>query len=77
MSNTIHISQARKMLDSGQRVSLVAVKKNGSLLTADDVISLHYDFYSGTRTIKFLRSGQKRLIRDCCLIRINDFEVFL
>lgn len=77
MKKAIHISQARKMLDSGQRVSLVAVRKNGSLLTADDVISLRYDFYTGMRTIKFMRSGEKRSIRDCCLVRIDDFEVYL
>lgn len=77
MSRAIHMTQARKMLDSGQRVSLVVVRRNGSLLRAEDVISLRYDYYAGTRTIKYVRSGQLRTIRDCCIIAINDFEVYL
>ena len=75
--DAIHISQARKMLDSGQKVDLYVVRKNGTLLEAKDVVSLRYDFYAGTRTIKFLRSGKKRTIRDCVIIGINDFDVFL
>ena len=65
------------MLDSGQKVDLYVVRKNGTLLEAKDVVSLRYDFYAGTRTIKFLRSGKKRTIRDCLIIGINDFDVFL
>lgn len=46
-------------------------------MVADDIVSLRYDYYTGTRTIKFLRSGEKRMIRDVCIISINDFDVFL
>lgn len=77
MSKAIHISQARKMLDSGRRVTLSVVKRNGSVMIAEDVVSLRYDYYRGTRTIKFIRSGQIRLIHDVCIIAIDDFEVFL
>lgn len=77
MNSAIHISQARQILDSGKPVSIAVVKKNGQIMTADNVVSLRYDYYSGTRTIKFLRSGEKRTIRDACLISINDFDVFL
>lgn len=65
------------MLDTGERVSLTYVKKDGSIMQAHDVVSLRYDFYSGMRTIKYLRNGQKRSIHDCCIIGINEFEVFL
>lgn len=77
MRDAIHISQARKMLDTGQKVDLFVVKKNGAILEAKEVVSLRYDFYAGTRTIKFLRSGKKRTIRDCLIIGINDFDVYL
>lgn len=77
MRDAVHISQARKMLDTGQKVDLYVVKKNGTILEAKDVVSLRYDFYAGTRTIKFLRSGKKRTIRDCLIIGINDFDVYL
>ncbi len=77
MRSALHISQARKMLDTGQKVDLYVVKKNGTILEAKEVVSLRYDFYAGTRTIKFLRSGKKRTIRDCLIIGINDFDVYL
>lgn len=65
------------MLDAGQPVTLSYVKKNGQIMTAKNVVSLRYDFYTGMRTIKLLHNGQKRSIHDCCIIAINDFEVFL
>lgn len=65
------------MLDRGTPVSLTVLKKNGSLMHADEVISLRYDYYKGTRRIKFLRSGQIRSIRDVCILRLNEYEVFL
>lgn len=77
MNSVIHISEARRLLDSGQPVSLVYVKKNGQIMSAKNVVSLRYDFYSGMRTIKILHNGQKRSIHDVCIIGINDFEVFL
>lgn len=78
MTDAIHISQARAMLDAGKPVTLTYCKaKNGHIITAPDVVSLRYDFYTGMRTIKFLRNGQIRSIHDCLIIGINDFEVFL
>lgn len=78
MTDAIHISQARAMLDSGKPVSLTYCKrKNGSVIVAQDVVSLRYDFYTGMRTIKFLRNGQIRSIHDCLIIGINDLDVFL
>lgn len=65
------------MLDSGQSVTLTYVKKNGQLMTAENVVSLRYDFYTGMRTIKLLHNGQKRSIHDVCIIALNEFEVFL
>lgn len=77
MSNAIHITTARKMLDKGQPVTLRYVKRNGSVIVMEQTVSLRYDFYKGTRTVKLLRSGEKRTIRDVCIIGINDMEVFL
>lgn len=78
MTDAIHISQARAMLDSGRPVSLTYCKrKDGTIIAAQNVVSLRYDFYTGMRTIKFLRNGQIRSIHDCLIIGINDYEVFL
>lgn len=77
MSSAVHISVARKLLDSGKPVSLVYLKRNGAVVTMDNIISLRYDFAAGTRTIKSLRSNAKRTIRDVCIIGINDYEVYI
>lgn len=71
------IGDARRLLDAGQPVSLVYIKKNGQRMEARNIVSLRYDFYTGLRTIKFLSNGQKRTIHDVLIIAINEFEVFL
>jgi hypothetical protein len=71
------IGDARRLLDAGQPVSLVYIKKNGQRMEARNVVSLRYDFYTGLRTIKFLANGLKRTIHDVLIIAINEFEVFL
>jgi len=74
----IHISQARKMLDRGAPVALTVVRlSNGALIQYDKVVSLRYDFYKGTRTIKVLASHQIRTIHDVCIVAIDDFNVYL
>lgn len=72
------IGDARRLLDAGQPVDIVYIKKSdGSLMEARNIVSLRYDFYTGLRTIKFLANGQKRTIHDVLIIAINEFEVFL
>ena len=75
--NAIHLSTAQAMMLRPDPVDLVVWKSNGSLLHYPNVISLKYDFYAGTRRIKFLRSNEIRTIRDVCISRINGLEVFL
>ena len=78
MSSALHISQARALLDAGQPVDLVVVKvRDGSLMHLNNVVSLRYHFYKGTRTIKLLASHRLIPIHDVCILRINDFDVFL
>lgn len=77
MKKALHISQALAMLNHGQRVSLRVVSARGRIMEWDDVISLSYDRYKGTRSIKFLRSGEIRTIHDVCIIGIDDFDVYL
>ena len=77
MKKAIHISQALAMLNSGERVSLRVVSVKGKILSCEDVISLSFDRYKGTRSIKFVRSGQIRTIHDVCIIGIDDFDVYI
>lgn len=77
MKKAIHLSQALAMLNRGERVSLRVITSKGKILAGDDIVSLSYDRYKGTRSIKFIRSGQIRTIHDVCIIGIDDFDVFL
>lgn len=79
--NAIHISTAQAMLLRPDPVDLVVWRSTGKtageLLHYDNCISLHYDYYEGTRTIKLLTSNQIRKVRDVCIFQINGMEVFL
>lgn len=75
--NAIHISQALAMLNNGRRVTLRVVSTKGKFIECEDVVSLRYDRYKGTRSIKFLRSGAIRTIHDVCIVGIDDFDVYL
>lgn len=78
MTDAIHISQARTILDAGKPVTITYCKlKDGSIITARNIISLRYDYYTGMRTIKFLRNAQIRTIHDALLIAINDYDIYL
>lgn len=77
MSQSVHITTARQMLNSGDPVDISVWKSDGSILELRNVISLRYSFYGGWRNIKLLQSGEMRRIRDCCIFRINDMEVFI
>ena len=77
MARSIHISTARSMLNSGDPVDISVWKSDGSILELRNCISLRYNFYGGWRNVKLLASGECRKIRDCCIFRVNDCEVFL
>ena len=65
------------MLNSGDPVDISVWKSDGSILELRNVISLRYSFYGGWRNVKIRFSGECRKIRDCCIFRVNDLDVFL
>ena len=77
MKKSIHISQALAMLNHGTPVTLKVVTAKGKIMECENIISLTYDRYKGTRSIKWIRSGQIRTIHDVCIIGIDDFDVYL
>lgn len=77
MAKSIHISTARKILDSPDPVDIEFWTKDGSLITLKDCVALSYNFRAGTHNIKLLASRQIRTIRDVCLYRINDMTIYL
>ena len=77
MANAIHLSQARKILSSGKPCSLRVLDRKGQVLELHNCVGLKYDFYEGVRRIKLLESRQIRQIRDCLILEINDYGVYL
>ena len=79
--NAIHLSTAQAMMQRPDPVDLVvwrsSGKNAGELIRYDNCISLHYDYYEGTRTVKLLTSNQIRRVRDVCIYSINGMEGFL
>lgn len=75
--NSIHISTARKLLQSPEPLDITLWTKSGEVQHWHRVISLRYDFYKGTRRMKFLDNNQIRQLRDVCIFEINGMEVFL
>ena len=77
MSTTIDLKTARRMLNRGEPLDILAWKSNGEILHLQNCISLRYNFATGTRNIKLLNSGQIRRIREVCIFSINGYEVTL
>lgn len=77
MPGAIHITTARKILEGHDPVDLDVWKADGSILHLKDCVSLRYDMHGGWRNVKVLTSGQMRRIRDVCIFRINDMDVYL
>ena len=73
----IHLSQLRKMLDSPKPFTIKVWTAKGEIETYENCVSLKYDFYRGTRRIKLMSSRQIRTVRDVCIFRFNDIEVYL
>lgn len=75
--NSIHINTMREILSHPEPVDISLWTAKGEIQHYHNCISLRYDFRNGTRRIKLLASGQIRQVRDTCIFKINDMEVFL
>ncbi len=77
MARAIHITTARKIIDSGDPVDIKVWAKDGRVLHMQGCVGLRYNFRSGTRQIKILASRQIRTIRDVCIFEVNGMTVYL
>lgn len=73
---TIHISEARRLLARHESVKISFVTKSGELQTYDGARPLACDFYGGTRNFK-LPNGEIRRVREHLIVALNDIEVYL
>ncbi len=77
MAQLLHITEARKLLNSGEPVDLDIWTQSGQIVHLSNCISLRYSFYGGYRNVKIRNSGQIRKVRDVLIFRINGLEVYL
>ncbi len=77
MAKAVHITTARKMIDSGDPVDLKVWAKDGRVLHLQNCVGLRYNFRSGTRQVKLLTSRQIRTIRDVLMFEINGLTIYL
>ena len=77
MAQAIHITTARKLIDSGVPVDIKVWAKDGRVIELRNCVGLRYNFRQGTRQVKILASRQIRTIRDVCIFEINNMTVYL
>ncbi len=48
---------------------------NGDVILGEECVTLSVDVAAGTRLVQFTASGQTRKLRDCCILRVDDFRL--
>ena len=54
------------------RVWYVAAS-NGDVIRGESCVTISVDVKAGPRLVQFTASGQTRRLRDCCILRADDF----
>lgn len=72
-----HLSTVKQLMQKAEPFDLTLWTAKGEIQHWHNCLSLHYDFYSGTRNIKLLDSRQIRKVRDICIFEFNGVPVFL
>ena len=48
---------------------------NGDVIRCESCVTIAVDIAAGTRLVQFTASGQTRKLRDCCILRADDFRL--
>ena len=48
---------------------------NGDVIKGESCVTLSVDVAAGTRLVQFTASGQTRRLKDCCILRADDFRL--
>ena len=48
---------------------------NGDVIRGESCVTISVDVAAGTRLVQFTASGQTRKLRDCCILRADDFRL--
>ena len=72
----IKMPSYRTMLNSGA-LSIFPYGKQTARFSTSKIASRSVTIFTEDGAIKLLSSGECRKIRDCCIFKVNDLEVFL
>jgi hypothetical protein len=73
----LHLSNARKIIESGDSFDVSFWKRNGEIVHAKNVVCTSSNFHGNTFNIKFIDSGEIRKIRAILIFNVSGEEVFL
>lgn len=73
----IHLSDARKVINQRKPINIKFWKKNGEIVTANNVVCTSSFFKNDTINFKFLNSEEIRKIRIFSIFELNGDEVCL
>ena len=48
---------------------------NGDMIRGESCVTISVDVAAGTRLVQLTASGQTRRLRDCCILRADDFRL--
>lgn len=73
----LHLSDARKIIESGDPFSVSFIKKDGELVHANNVVCTSSYHNGNTFNLKFLDSNEFRKIKAVLIINISGEEIYL
>ena len=73
----IHLTEARKIIESGEPIAIGFWKENGERVEADNVVCTSSNFERNTINLKFKTSNQFRKIHAVLIYHVNGTEVVL
>jgi hypothetical protein len=73
----LHLANARKIIESGEPFDCRFWKRNGEIVTAENVVCTSSYFHGNTFNLKFLNSEQFRKVKAVLIFEVSGEEVYL
>lgn len=73
----LHLSQARKLIESHDPLNISFWKLNGEIVHARNVVCTSSYFHGNTFNFKFLESGEFRKVKALLIFNVSGEEIFV
>jgi len=73
----LHLSQARKVIESGEPFDVSFWKINGEIVHAQNVVCTSSNFKNNSFNFKWLDSGEFRKVKALLVFQVTGEEVFI